>query len=146
MKFLKAYNLKLKASNKDGQSLLEIIVAVAVGSIIVGSVVVSIVGVLRGNIQSKQTQYAAGIVGEYFTVLNGITENDWHDIYDLSKGSSNKYMLRLGSSSVDIIQGEEGLIGDDVTNGLVGYWKFDEATGTIVYDFSELQNNGTLSE
>ncbi len=32
----------------------------------------------------------------------------------------------------------------DVTNGLMGYWRFDEGTGTITADSSGNNNNGTL--
>jgi hypothetical protein len=32
----------------------------------------------------------------------------------------------------------------DKTQGLVGYWSFDEGTGTIAYDYSGNGNNGTL--
>jgi hypothetical protein len=35
--------------------------------------------------------------------------------------------------------------GPDLTRGLVGYWKFDEGTGTAVADSSPTNNGGTLS-
>ncbi|KKU15187.1 hypothetical protein A3A20_01325 [Candidatus Wolfebacteria bacterium RIFCSPLOWO2_01_FULL_45_19] len=140
---LKAKSYKLKA--QKGQSLLEIIVAIAVGAIIVGGVVVSIVGILRGNVQSKQMQTAAGLTSEYFISLAGMSEKNWHDIYNLDKGSANKYFIKFGATST-IIQGEEGLISDDIINGLVGYWKFDEAVGTTTaFDATNNNNDGTVT-
>lgn len=32
-----------------------------------------------------------------------------------------------------------------ITNGLIGYWKFDEGTGTAVADYAENGNTGTLA-
>lgn len=45
----------------------------------------------------------------------------------------------------DIIMNTAGLVTGRVENGLVGYWHFDEATSTTVYDASGMGNNGALS-
>jgi len=34
--------------------------------------------------------------------------------------------------------------GEEIETGLVALWHFDEATGTVVYDSSPLENNGTI--
>ncbi len=39
----------------------------------------------------------------------------------------------------------EVLVKDEILNGLVGWWKFDEGSGTVAYDSSGNGNNGNLT-
>jgi len=60
---------------------------------------------------------------------------------------SDKYTEKAAKDGgVDLAEYE---VGTDLglapfTHGLVGYWKFDEGSGTIAYDSSGYNNNGTL--
>lgn len=94
-----SYILNLKSCR--GQSLLEVVVAVALGALIVGSVVVSVAGVLRGGTQSKYIQTAAGLSEQYIQALTSIAASDWHDIYDLTKDTD--YHIEFGTSTVSIV-------------------------------------------
>lgn len=124
---------------------MEVVVAVAIGVLIVGAVVTGIAGILRGNVQNKQLETAAGFAGEYFTVLTAIAEQEWHDIYNLNKGASSKYYINLGSAPDEIVSGEEGFLDDDIRSGLVAHWRLDEATGTVAYDATANSLDGAIS-
>jgi len=54
--------------------------------------------------------------------------------------------LRSGSKNLvnDIIVDSLGRTTDRYTEGLVGYWHFDEGTSTVVYDATSNTNNGVL--
>ena len=76
--------------------------------------------------------------------IRALSVRDWNTLGSLSRGSSNAYAVAPGTSTASIFLGKEGVLLNDVTAGLVGHWKFDELSGTTVYDFSGNQNNGVL--
>jgi hypothetical protein len=69
--------------------------------------------------------------------------------YKLTIRFENEYnMLKMASDGgIDPTLYEAGtdLFISSPHSGLVGYWNFDEGTGTIVKDLSGYQNNGTLN-
>ncbi|MBI2591293.1 MAG: LamG domain-containing protein, partial [Candidatus Brennerbacteria bacterium] len=92
---------------------------------------------LKSNVQIKNFQVASSLSQELVDKARIISEAKWNDIYNLSpKGTSTNYFIIASGTNLAVIPGKEGVLGDNVSKGLVGYWKFDEATGTLVYDFS----------
>ncbi len=132
-------------SGRSGQSLLEILVALGVGSILIVAAATIIVPSLRTNAQADKVQVSSSLGKELLENIRVFSEGDWHNISGAATSSANKYFLVSAVSPFVIATGTEGIAEDGVTSGLVGYWKMDESTGTIAHDFSGRGYNGTLA-
>ncbi|TRZ83737.1 hypothetical protein D4R86_00215 [bacterium] len=100
MKF-KIKNLKfLKA-----QSLIELLVAVAIGTILIGGSV----GLMGVSIKSygtvKKHLQANVLIRESAEVIQSLARNSWHNIYDLTKGTD--YKISLSGNFWTISAGQE---------------------------------------
>jgi type II secretory pathway pseudopilin PulG len=131
-------------ANKAGQSLGEVLVGLTIGSILIGAASFLVVNSLRSNASLQKSQKATQIAQEMLDKVRSWGSADWFNIYDLSKGSTNKYFLNASGTTLSVISGEEGILSNDITNGLVGYWRLDESTSTVAYDSSGNNNSGTL--
>ena len=130
-------------SDNKGQSLIEILVALAVGTILIIAAVSVIAPALRANTQADKVQVSSALGKELLENVRVFSEANWYNISSLATSSANKYFLVSVSSPFVAATGTEGISADGVTSGLVGYWKLDESTGTVAYDFSGNGNNGT---
>src|SRR3989338_10796871 len=117
-------------SNNDGQSLIEILVALAVGTILIIAAVSIIAPALRANTQADKVQVASALGKELLENVRVFSEADWHNISNLATGSADKYFLFSARSQFVAATGTEGISADGIASGTVGYWKLDEATGT----------------
>lgn len=134
---------RLQANN--GQALIEILIAFAISAIVIDVIVSSIAVVLKSNTQVKNFQIASSFGQELIDKTRIIAEAKWNDIYSLSpKNTSTNYFVIASGTGLAVIKGKEGVLGNDVRNGLVGNWKLDEATGTIAYDSSGNSNHGII--
>ena len=129
---------------RDGQSLAEVMVGLAIGAILIGAASFAITTTLKTNLSSQRSQFAASSAQEIIERVRGYASADWQNIYGLTKGSSTPYFFVASSSQFLVVQGSEGVVESDVRNGLVGQWGLDEATGTVAYDGTGNKNNGTL--
>ncbi|MDO8664873.1 MAG: LamG-like jellyroll fold domain-containing protein [Candidatus Liptonbacteria bacterium] len=123
-------------SNKSGQSLIEILVALAVGTILIIAAVSVIAPALRANTQADKVQVSSALGKELLENIRVFSEADWHNISNLATGSANKYFLVSTRSPFIAATGTEGILADGIASGTVGYWKLDESAGTTAYDFS----------
>jgi len=130
---------------EEGQLLVEVLVAIGIGTVLIAGATVAIVGVIRHNFETRTIQTAASLALDQLNKVESFTRSSWHNLADLTEGSSNHYFLVSGATSSTVISGEEGVVYDDVEAGLVGRWGFDEATGTIAYDYSGNEKSGTLT-
>ena len=76
------------------------------------------------------------------TTITLIGASNWKRTSQRFSGNISEvriYNRALSATEVDDIYRHH-----DVTDGLVGYWKFDEGSGSIAYDSSGNNNNGTL--
>ena len=110
----KTYNLK---PNSRGQSLAEILIAVAVGAIIIGSAAVGISLLLRSNLDSRSSQTASFLAREYLDKARSLSESNWHNIYDLSpKGATSAYkIVASGTTGLAIASGTESSTIENIT-------------------------------
>lgn len=138
------YTLHTTLSARSGQLLAEVLIAVAVGSILIIGSTIAMVSVMRTNNQNRQNQAGIAMAHDMLERIRALSVRDWNTLGSLSRGSSNAYAVAPGTSTASIFLGKEGVLLNDVTAGLVGHWKFDELSGTTVYDFSGNQNNGVL--
>ncbi len=134
-----------KPQTKHGQSIIEILVAITIGGLIIGSAVVAIRLSLRSSTQVQTVGSATPLMSSLIDNAKSVAEGSWNTLYNLSnKGADSKYYF-VRDNGLKIIEGEEGVLGEDIVSGLVGYWKFDETTGTTAYDVSPNNNKGTLT-
>jgi prepilin-type N-terminal cleavage/methylation domain-containing protein len=146
--FKKFKNYKIKNSRalftRSGQSLIEILIALAIGSILIGAATLGIAFMIRSTATNQRLQVASGFARDMIEKLRSWSASDWQNIYLLEKGTSTKYFLAPSGMSFLAIQGEEGMLENDARVGLVGKWGFDEATGTTVYDSAGGNATGTF--
>lgn len=138
-------SLLLTVNKRSGQSLIEVLVGLTIGAILIGSAGLGIGFMLKSTTSNDNLQAASGIVRQTLDEVRSYASANWQNIYGLTKGLDTQYFLNASGTTFYTIQGKEGFLSKDVTNGLVGRWGFDEATGTIAYDMSGNGNDGTLT-
>lgn len=129
-------------SFKSGQSLIEILVAVGVGTIMLLGAITALSPAIKSQTDVNRSQVGAALGAELLDNARVFAEANWHNIDSLPVGSANKYFLNTGTSTFLIATGTEAVPGDQTASGLVGYWKFDDASGTQAMDFSLSRLNG----
>ncbi|MEK7089417.1 MAG: LamG domain-containing protein [Patescibacteria group bacterium] len=130
-----------------GQSLVEIIIGLAIGAILIGASALAIAAMLNSNVTTQKWKAATVLSQSLLDNARAYGSVNWQNLYGLTKTSSTQYFLNASGTTYNVIQGKEGMVDNDVTNGLVGEWKFDEdagTTSTLTYDASGNGNNGTL--
>ena len=146
---LKIENCKLEIfRNRNGQSLIEVVIGLAIGSILIGASAFAISTMLQTNLASQKGQAATAFAQELLNKARVYGSASWQSLYGLTKASSTQYFLNASGTTYAVVKGKEGALDNDVTNGLVGEWKFDEDAGTTstqTYDASGNGNNGTLT-
>jgi len=138
---------KKNLRNKEGQSLVEILIGLTIGVIVIGVAAFAIVGTLRANISIDRNQAALNLTQELSAKVRSFSGQSWQNIYGLTKGLETRYFLNASGSTLFVAQGSEGVLDNDVTNGLIGEWKFDEnvnSTSTTTHDATGNNNHGTL--
>ncbi len=135
-------------SSRSGQSLIEVVIGLAIGSILIGASAFAISTMLQTNLASQKGQVATSLAQELLNKARVYGSADWQSLYSLTKASSTQYFLNASGTTYVVIPGKEGSLDNDVTNGLAAEWKFDEdasTTSTLTYDATGNGNNGTLS-
>ncbi|MEK7181275.1 MAG: hypothetical protein AAB738_03020, partial [Patescibacteria group bacterium] len=79
--------------NRKGQSLLEALLAVAVGVILIGVMVVVIAPTLKINTETNEAKIGATLGRELVENLRVVGERDWHNIDTLATGTSNLFYV-----------------------------------------------------
>ncbi len=146
--FIKFKKLKIKNSHtlcmRSGQSLIEVLIGLTIGALLIGTAAMGVAFMLRSTSANDNLQMASGMVQASLDKARAFAGANWQNIYGLTKGTSTTYFLNSSSTEFFLVEGKEGVVGTDVVDGLVGRWGFDEATGTVAYDMSGNNNNGTL--
>ncbi|MEX2054498.1 MAG: hypothetical protein WD883_03080 [Candidatus Colwellbacteria bacterium] len=87
---------------QQGQSLFEIVIAIAIAALIVGSSVTAIVVSLRSGSSSVASQKAYGVANEMLNNVRSYTEANWAEIYNLGDKTSNGiYSLQVTATSTE---------------------------------------------
>ena len=108
MKKLLHYSLFfIHYSRNEGQSLVEVLVALAVGTIFILGAASVIAPSLRSSGASNRIQTAAALGKELIENVRVFSEANWHNIYDLNKTSSNHYYLTTSTSPFAAVAGDE---------------------------------------
>jgi type II secretory pathway pseudopilin PulG len=127
----------------NGQSLVEVLIAVAIGAILITGGVMLIVPALQSNSQATKVQAASLLGKQLLDNVRVWSEGNWNNVLALSTGTSYAYYMNTSISPFTVATGTESIVvvtstvsTSSLTSGLVGYWPFDEGTGTVAYDYS----------
>ena len=73
-----------KNNREAGQSLIEILIGVAIGAILIGGAAATITLTLRSNVQNKNIQIASSFSQAMLDQVSVYADADWHNIDVLS--------------------------------------------------------------
>src|SRR3989344_1668328 len=112
--------MKPETYHEKGFSLFEVLIAISVFAVV--SVVASqMIGAsLEMNKTSGRKTVAVGFAREAMEATQAIITEKWHNIYNVSKGSSNKYypantVVACGAAKWCLVAGEETVTANDLT-------------------------------
>jgi uncharacterized delta-60 repeat protein len=93
----------------QGQSLVEVLVALAVGIIFVLGTMVAVQMSLKSGKDSEKIQVSASLARELMDNIKIFAESDWHNISNLATTSANHYYLNTTSTPFTAVSGEESI-------------------------------------
>jgi len=86
---------------------MEILIAIAVGVIMIGAAAVIIVPALKTNTEVNEEKVGAGLGRALFEKVRVFSEVSWTDLYNLPKGSSSVYYLTTSTIPFETATGTE---------------------------------------
>lgn len=105
MRFIKKiYN------SRDGQSLVEILIGLAIGALIIGAVSIILSANLKSSLGIKTAQIVSSFSQELLNSARSVSEANWHNIYNITKGTDALYYI--SSSTQAVISGTEPIVAD----------------------------------
>lgn len=98
-------------NKRSGQSLIEIIIAITIGALIVGSAAGALMFTIRSNQQSRATDMASTLAQEILDQIRSVSDGNWQNLYNLSaKGGPTQscppHCYHLGAG-LNIVAGSE---------------------------------------
>jgi len=115
----KLENKKLKQKDffRRGQSLIEILIAIAIGAILIGGATGIIIPLLNSDTQTKNVQAATTLAQEYLDNIHNLSESNWFNIYTppAPKGSSSQFYLSATSTSYSILPGSTSTLINNIS-------------------------------
>jgi type II secretory pathway component PulJ len=102
-------------AQQSGQSIIEVLIALAIGAIFIGAAVAVIVVALRISSQNEFAQKATELNQELSEQVAIVAKDSWHNIDGLSLGSSTQYYLSESSGFFAVNSGKEIVLIDAVS-------------------------------
>ena len=96
--------------NNKGQSLIEVLIGIAVGVIIIGGVAATIALTFRSNVQTKNSQTATSLSQEIINEVTDFTAGNWHNLDTLTAGT--QYRLATTGPAFTAVTGVENFVID----------------------------------
>lgn len=104
------------SKGEQGQSLAELLIGVAIVTIIISSIVGAVIITLRSNLQATTTRTAAALGEEMMNSVRSVAEGRWSNLYSVSpKGPSTTYRVTASGTSLVIVSGSENVVVNNVT-------------------------------
>lgn len=101
---------------EKGQSLVELLIGVAIVTIIIGSIVGAVIITLRSNLQATTTRTAAALGEEMMNGVRSVAEGKWTDLYSVTpKGPSTTYRVTSSGTTLVIVSGSEDVVVNNTT-------------------------------
>jgi type II secretory pathway pseudopilin PulG len=97
-----------------GQALIEVVVAMVIGAIMIGTASGALFVILRSKQLAQNNQIASSLASALSDNLSSVAEANWHNIYDLNKGSANKYHVATSTGQLTVQSGEEQIAENNV--------------------------------
>lgn len=107
------FQISFLNSSKKAQSLVEILVAISVGVILIGSSTVLIGVSLKSYNSIRQHLQASFLIRQESEAIQSLAQNNWHSLYNLSKQSD--YQINLSGNKWEISPGQETSEVNDVS-------------------------------
>ncbi|MFH0712465.1 MAG: LamG-like jellyroll fold domain-containing protein [Candidatus Jorgensenbacteria bacterium] len=134
--------------SRDGQSLIEVLIGLSIGAILIGAASLGIVFILRSSTTTQYLQSGTQFNQDLVDRARSVAAADWADLYGLTKGTGTSYFVSASGTELIAVEGREGVLSNEIFDGLVGHWNFDEATSTATtttFDTSGKANHGTVA-
>ncbi|HUZ92624.1 MAG TPA: hypothetical protein VNG29_01350, partial [Candidatus Paceibacterota bacterium] len=93
-----------------GQSLVEILVAIAVGAVLIIGAVSVIAPALQESAQAQKVQAGAALGSELASNIRAWSKSDWHNVSNLATSSAHLYYLNTSSSPFTAVTGTESIV------------------------------------
>ncbi|MEZ4156968.1 MAG: prepilin-type N-terminal cleavage/methylation domain-containing protein [Candidatus Paceibacterota bacterium] len=133
MIFFKKQNIK----NTAGQSLIEVMVALAVGALFIGGAVAVIAVSLRISGQNEYAQTATNLNQELGDRIGIVARADWHSISSLA--TSTEYSLEESGNFLAVATGSEDIVIDSIT-----YTRFFTVESVERDSANQITDSGTV--
>lgn len=104
MKHFKIQDPRSKIQD-SGQALIEILIGLFIAGILVSAATAAVVIVLRSNLETKNFQTASALSQKLIDDVKTVAEADWHDIYNLTKGSDTQNFVAASGTALVILPG-----------------------------------------
>lgn len=99
---------RYKLYAQRGQSLVELVIGIAIGILFIAGAIGIIVLTLRISSQNKFSQTAAELSHEFANQIPAVANDDWHTLFDASPhGSSTPYHFEQSSGTLTLASGTE---------------------------------------
>jgi len=100
-------------NNRSGQSLIEMIVALSIGILMIGTATSALFLILRSGQLSSNNQIASALNISLSDNLTSVIEGSWNNIYGLTKGTN--YFIATSSGQLIVQSGQEQLSANNIT-------------------------------
>lgn len=115
---------KFKIYGRWGQSLIEILVAIAVGVLLIGAVAAIIIPTLKTNKTANESKFAVGFGLDLIERVKVFSASDWHNLDNIVATSTNYFYYMAtttatGTSPFKVMLGPESII-----NGTTTYTRY----------------------
>lgn len=100
----------MKLEFRSGQSLIEVLIAIAIGALMVVAAGAIIAPALRVNTQTSQAQVGSSLAKALLDNVRVWAEGDWHNISNLATTSLNTYYLNTSNSPFTASTGTESVV------------------------------------
>lgn len=102
--------MSFNSKKKGGQSLIEILVAVGVGTIMLLGAITAFSPAIKSQTDVNRGQVGAALGAELLNNVRVFAEANWHNVDSLSTGTSTKFYLNATSSPFTIANGTETIL------------------------------------
>lgn len=111
---------------RSGQSLIDVLIASAIGAILLVGALSVLAPALRGGSDAQKALDGASAARGLLDGVRSLAQSNWNAVASLTAGSP--YYLQQTATGTNVIAGTES---GDVSAGLVARWTFDDASSQI---------------
>src|SRR3989344_7494573 len=96
--------------NTRGQSLIEVLVGLAISVVMISAATGSLFLVLRSGSSNEQNQVAGSLATALLENVTVFTEASWANIYNLPKGEAAHHHLIVNAGAFSLVQDTEEIV------------------------------------